>query len=82
MGLVAVEAPTLQLSTLFYTACREVGPILAAVGTARQVLQVIAHGLVQAFAHALGSQAGFFNGLGVCGQGDVHKIYTGYVQKI
>jgi hypothetical protein len=43
---------------------------------------VIAHGLVQAFAHALGSQAGFFNGLGVCGQGDVHKFHTGYVQKI
>jgi hypothetical protein len=55
---------------------------LAAVGTARQVLQVIAHGLVQAFAHALGSQTGFFNGLGVCGQGDVHKFHTGYVQKI
>jgi hypothetical protein len=48
----------------------------------RELLQVIAHGLVQAFAHALGSQAGFFNGLGVCGQGDVHKFHTGYVQKI
>jgi hypothetical protein len=43
---------------------------------------VVAHSLVQAFAHALCGQTGFFNGLGVCGQGDVHKFNTGYVQKI
>jgi hypothetical protein len=58
VGFIAVKTPTAQLSRRLKATRLKLSPLLTTPRTARQLLQVVTHYLVEAFTHFLRSLTG------------------------
>lgn len=72
VGFVAVKFPATELRGGLQATRLELSPLLASARTARQLLQIVSHRLIQAFTHFLSRLAGALSDLFVDREGDVH----------